>query len=509
MFAGPFSAREEKVFSKFGTLKSAASTTLLGLPLLVLGLSVCDTSPELNRWVLGIYAIIAYILLMRRLRVDWLTLGVQVAGLLCYAMYTSYTSTLERNPDALAQLRYFSYVKKNLALPPPSECLVCNHPPLYYALLASWSALNGVLEVLPGERVLQILSLLLSAAYVALVPLTLRRFTTSARLVALGTALVAFWPSTVMQSCRIHNDSLAKLLMLAGLYWLIRWYQDDRPSDLAISALFAGLSILTKSSGYVLVTTWCCLLLGRALLQYFRQTLRPRRLWPVLVLAVGLVAVQLTSRTPADATTCEHLFGQACKHRGPKLPLDWSSYVYLDLNGFIATPYLVVGKENLEYRYFPNCLIKSSLFGMHTARADSEIARGYNPKIAGVLNYVLLALLLYVLPLFAARPNAAAQRHAPAIVFVVTAITLLVTFRLVTPIAYHSDFRHVQPLLVVLVIFLLDAIQWHSGRRKCVAALGGGLAMTMIVGSVLHWIPKDDEPGNHPTQEHSRNQPRR
>lgn len=486
------------------TLRGAIWTSSLGLPLVVTALLVFGVSPDANRWLLGSYALVTYVLLMRLLRVGWITIAIQVAALLCYTVYTSYTSTLERNPDALAQLRYFSYVKKTLALPPPSECLVCNHPPLYYALLAVWSTLNGSLGVLPGERVLQTLSLLLAAAYLALVPLTLRRFASSATLVALGTALVAFWPSTVMQSCRIHNDSLAKLWILAGLYWLIRWYQDDRPLDLAMAALFAGLSILTKSSGYVLVATWCCLVMGRTLAACIHGELQPRRLWPVLVLALGIGATQLTSRTPHDATPCEHLFGQACKQRGPRLPHDVSSYTYFDLRGFVATPYLVVGKQNVEYRYFLNCLIKSSLFGMHTARADAEIAQGYNPRIASLLNYVLLLLLLYVLPLFAARPRASVVRHAPAIVFVLMTVTLLIAFRIVTPIAYHSDFRHVQPLLVVFVVFLLDAIRWHWDKRKVVAVVGGGLAATVVIGSALHWIPKEDMPSGSPTQERSR-----
>lgn len=504
MSAQPIGAPKNSLFPKDETLRSAVWIGSLGLPLVVATLVVFGVPPELNRWLLGIYALVMYVLLMRLLRVEWRTIAIQVAALLCYAVYTSYTSTLERNPDALAQLRYFSYVKKNLALPAPSECLVCNHPPLYYALLAVWSTLNGSLGVLPGERVLQTLSLLLAAAYLALVPLTLRRFTGSTTLVALGTALVAFWPSTVMQSCRIHNDSLVKLLILAGLYWLIRWYQDDRPLALAMAALFAGLSVLTKSSGYVLVATWCCLVMGRTLVACIRGNLQPQRLWPVLVLALGIGVTQLTSRTPRDATPCEHLFGQACKHRGPTLPHDVSSYTYFDLRGFVATPYLVVGKQNAEYRYFLNCLLKSSLFGMHTARADAEMARGYNPTIARLLNCVLLILVLYALPLFAARPRASMLRHAPGLVFVLMALTLLIVFRIMTPIAYHSDFRHVQPVLVVFVVFLNDAIQWHWDRRKVVAAVGGGLVATVVIGSALHWIPKVDMHRGSPTLERSR-----
>lgn len=465
-------------------------SALLGLPLLVLALRVLGSSPELNQWALGLLSLCTYALLMRRLRVGWCVIVLQLAALVCYVVYTSYTSVLERTPDALAQLRYFEYVRKHLARPPPTECLVCNHPPLYYALLVAWSTLNGVIEVLPGARVFQTLSLALAAMYLAFATLTLRQFTPNRALVCLGTALVGFWPSSVMQSCRVHNDSLAKVLVLAGLYWLIRWYQEDSAKNLALSASFATLSIYTKSSGYPLVLALGMLVIFRAMTASYRRRISElQRLWPVLIVVFGVAAVQVASPAPVGATRCERLFGQACKPRGPATPNDFVNYVRFDLKEFVASPYLVVGKNEFEYRYFLNCFLKSGLFGMHTARADAEMAQGHNPQIARVLNCVLLMMVGYVLVLFVARPRISARRHAPDLAFLAISLALLVIFRAVAPISYHSDFRHVQPLLVVFVVLWIDAIEWHLPKRKALAAIGILLSGVMIGGSVLHWMP--------------------
>lgn len=459
-----------------------------GLSLIALWLLAVHVPTGSEPVLFGAWFLLFYAWLMLRLGVDRWTIGVQIAALLCYALYFSYTRFNERNPDALDQLRYIQYLAKHGALPPPSDCLVCHHPPLYYALAsAAWRS-EVLQRALPGARGLQAVSLLLAAAYLAHVPLILQRYTQDRRLVALGTAVFGLWPSTVLQCCRVHNDSLANLWIVAGLYWLIRGHQERRAVPLLISALFASAAVFTKSSGYVLVTT-----LGACIIWHwvttFRQSGSWRMLLPIVVLLVGCLSIRGLDRYPHNAPLCEHIFGKACSIRWTELTNDWTTYTRFALRDFLDSPYLVVSRKQLEYRYFWNCLLKSSLFGLQVGRVDAEMARSIRPTIATVLNYLLLTILTYTAVTTALMGRRFWSRVVPLLLYFVLAVLSMVVFRYVIPSPHHCDFRHIHPVLVLGVVFLVCSIESYSGRSRSQAMLGVGLSVAMTALSVVFFVP--------------------
>jgi hypothetical protein len=70
VFARPVAAPIAKLFPRAVPLQGAAWLSTLGLLFIVLALSVFQVSPELNRWLLGAYSLLTYVLLMRRLRMN-------------------------------------------------------------------------------------------------------------------------------------------------------------------------------------------------------------------------------------------------------------------------------------------------------------------------------------------------------------------------------------------------------------------------------------------------------
>ena len=73
------------------------------------------------------------------------------------------------------------------------------------------------------ELGLQWLSLLLSFGFVAYALLLLQSFVADSSTFLLAAALVVFWPSSVLNSVRVHNDAPASVLSLAALYFISKW----------------------------------------------------------------------------------------------------------------------------------------------------------------------------------------------------------------------------------------------------------------------------------------------
>ncbi|MET0792087.1 MAG: hypothetical protein ABW061_11250 [Polyangiaceae bacterium] len=99
------------------------------------------------------------------------------------------------------------------------SCAACSHPPLYYAFAAIWSKTVLLGSWMPLELGLQWLSLLLFFAFIVVSLLIIRSCTERATTLRLAAALIVFWPSSVINSVRVHNDALASPLMLAAMYF--------------------------------------------------------------------------------------------------------------------------------------------------------------------------------------------------------------------------------------------------------------------------------------------------
>ena len=113
---------------------------------------------------------------LRRLRFDWPTIAIVLAGVAVYADYLSYTSVAARNYDGLSHLQYIRDIAEHVRLPAMSACMACGHPPLYYVLGAAWSRTVLAGGWMPFELGLQWLSLLLIVGFVVVALLVIRSF---------------------------------------------------------------------------------------------------------------------------------------------------------------------------------------------------------------------------------------------------------------------------------------------------------------------------------------------
>ena len=206
-------------------------------------------------WIVLLGTVLLELYALRRLRFDRVVVALVLLGTVLQVDYLGYTSISERNYDGPSHIEYIQSIAQHHRLPDVFACGACGHPPLYYALAAAWSKVVVIGGWIPYELGLQWLSLLLFFGFVVFALSIFRSCTSQPATLRLATALVVFWPSSIINAVRVHNDALASLLMLGAMYFIARWDRDGIRRDFHLALLFCALALLTKSSGYALATT--------------------------------------------------------------------------------------------------------------------------------------------------------------------------------------------------------------------------------------------------------------
>ena len=444
-------------------------------------------------------------LVLRRLRFDLVTVTIILGGMFLYLSYLGYTTYAERNYDGPAQLEYINYITEHKSLPAASYCFICHHPPVYYVLAAIAYAFFDKTRLVAPLLGLQIFSLLIFVFFVVYGVLLVRRFTSDLRRIRLATALIVFWPYSVHNSIRVHNDTLVSSLMVVALYFVVCWYQDERPRDLYLGAVVTALGLMTKSSAFILVA----LLLLVLAVRFFpsRDKLRFVRRAGVVLAIVGAALFLNTlgkGKAPSkqvdpdgvvdrSGLLCQKLLGSACDI-GPHqwVGNDTANYVYFDVGSFLKEPYMIADRDDTGRQYFWNHLIKSSLFGTHNSVADRETAYELNRKVAGVINFLTFGMLAYMLVGLTFVRKADARRYLVLTLFLGLCVLFMMGFRILIPAPHHTDFRHVFPMLVPVSLLYVNAIGTFRSRGLWLERLGYWLAIPFMVLTVFYFLPKYD-----------------
>lgn len=467
-------------FSAAGLLILAGLLRLIGVGLgpLWLGAAV------------GLVALGALGVLVRRLGFDWLTTAIVLSAAALYGLYLGYTSFGERNYDGGAQLEYLRYIIEHRALPPAAHCHVCHHPPLYYLLAAAVFEVARLAGLPNPPQAVQVLSLLAYLGLVVSGVALLKRFVAERSAVWVGAGLMAFWPYGVQHSARLHNDTLVAALIVAGLYALVRWQQDGRRAALTAAGVLTALALLTKTSGVILLIT-LLVVLGIGLWRSTERWALARQALPALVsVAVAVVYLGVVQGSAGDAG-CDRLLGTACHIRSVHfVGNEPYNYLYFDLRSFLSEPYVLAEYDGSGRQLFWNHLLKSSLFGTANWVPDTELSYGVNRAIAGVLNVLLLGMTAFGLWGLVAIRRRHLERHVVLLVSVALSVALLMAFRIIVPAPHHTDFRHVFAALVPLATGYALTLSWLGRHRRALATVGYVLPVAFCLLSAVYYLPK-------------------
>lgn len=412
---------------------------------------------------------------LRRLRFDAAVVAIVLAGTFLDVEYLTYTSVGERNYDGAAQLEYIQSLASSWRLPDVFSCAACGHPPLYYALAALWSKGVHLFGFLPLELGLQWLSLLLFFSFIVTSLLIFRSCTQHVATLRLATALVVFWPSSVINSVRVHNDALASPLMLAAMYFTAAWDKSDRDRDFAAALVSSALALSTKASGYAVATT---LLLFCALrMRSLEHRSRSVKQFLTAVLVIGTTGLLMTVlRTSRYARTpCQLLLGWACNGRYvPPIPDSPGRFLSFHASDFVN--HLATRPEDPIL----NRLAKSSLFGVMPLGEPLSDAR--HELLARWISGGLLAMVAVCLVGLPLLGTASLRKQRVYVAAVAILGLFLLAFRIRAPNEFHEDFRHI---FAALVPFCLGyAVVVFRVRRYSRIAHFAGIAIALLMSAL-------------------------
>jgi hypothetical protein len=190
-----------------------------------------------------------------------------------------------------------AYVYTHQALPPPSACWICAHPPLFWIVGSPFYALGMWLShgrAIRAEQALCALPLLCDAVTLLYAYRLLRLYRQRGAFLLLGMALCAFFPCLAISSHGPESDVLLTALVVAGLFHLCRVQLQPARAGLADAAwlgLFCGLAAVTKYSGFLLLVSSVMLFMPRVL-RGPRRALALKQAVVTLALALSLCGAQ-------------------------------------------------------------------------------------------------------------------------------------------------------------------------------------------------------------------------
>jgi hypothetical protein len=436
-------------------------------------------------WIVLASTVLVELWVLRRLRFDRLTVATVLAGTVVCVSYLGYTSIAERNYDGASHVEHVQSIARQLRLPDTLSCGACGHPPLYYAVAAAWTRTVLAGGWMPLELGLQWLSLLMFFGFVVFALLVIR--SSIGRPVArwLASALVVLWPSSIINSVRVHNDALASPLMLASIYFIAQWDRRGLARDFHAALATAGLALLTKSTGYAVAATLVLFALLRLRSTgWQRDAVKQCAVAILVLLASGAAAVGVReSRQPT--TLCQKVLGNACDGRYvPPVADEPSRFLSFDAAKFVRR--LDTVPDDPKRDYFLNRLAKSSLFGVMPLGGElsspRHVALG---TVISVLLLLMIAVCALALPFLRDVPW---RRHRVYAAAAVILLLFLVAFRIRLPNQFHEDFRHVYPALVPFCLGYAAIVERLDRFHAVLRTTGIAIGLSMVACSAAFFV---------------------
>jgi hypothetical protein len=429
--------------------------------------------------------------ILRAARVDGATVGVVLAGLGLEAVYFGWTSALQRNLDAPSQLFYINYLIEHHALPPNGACTTCHHPPLFYLAFAAARRLLELMRVTDVVSGLQACAHAVFAVFLLFSTLAIDRLAPRPSQKVLATALVAFWPYTVINSVRIHNDVGLYAVAAVAFYFLVVWAQDGgrRPLALACAVVLVGLFVKTNAAVLVLLAV---AVVGYRALHAGDRRAVVREAAPFVALLVLLTAGHGLVRGEHRAGLATRLLGAPVAEEAPaRTPRSLRYYLTFDPRTAVAPPFAITcAGRSLEPSYW-NHLVKSSLFGTRNAwvQQTGPVDAAENTTVALAANCALLALLAALLGGLVLTLRDSCAARTLALLAAATWTLGGLAFHLMAPAGHHADFRLIYPIVVPLSVLYAHGAEGVRRRRRWLRRALTIVAGVFIALSVAYFVP--------------------
>ncbi|MEQ8188902.1 MAG: phospholipid carrier-dependent glycosyltransferase, partial [Candidatus Eremiobacterota bacterium] len=311
-------------------------------------------------------AAILFYYILRELKLDKITCVIMACSLIVSIIYLTNTDYTERSYDVEGHLEYIQYVEKNYSLPKPDSGWENFQAPLYYITGAIVYKLAGMAG-LPETQALQVLTLIYFQIFLIFGIFIFKKIKffseESQDLYYLAVSLMVFWPSGIIHSVRITNDIMYYMFYTAGLYFLIKWYDEEKYRFLYGSAICTFLGILTKFN---------CVFMGSIIgisiiYKLMKEKDKKKYVKHIIIIAIIILSgiLVIFIRNVNYIKYNNEWISVNVGELPPGLSIEnkASNFLYFDIKNFINEPFTSCWEDKQGRQIFWNYLFKTGLFG--------------------------------------------------------------------------------------------------------------------------------------------------
>lgn len=375
--------------------------------------------------------------------------------------YLSYTDYSLRAHDVDGHIDYINHISVNHSLPNADQCWQCYQPPIYYIMGSLVSRFSQFIN-LNSHFGLQIFSLLLSFLFLVFSVKTAKIIIMNYKLLMVAVSLIAFWPSGIIHSIRIGNDSLYYAFYAIGFYFVIKWYKRENKKDFYLASVFSVLSLLVKSSGLILVSIFIISLLYKFIKADERKTILKKILIFLLILTAGLALAFYKPLENLRSKSSGDLFVGNIKslNGGLSVKNELKNYLWFDPHSYFSNPFAYPWEDKGGRQYYWNFLLKTSQFGEFEFNNFK-----YAPALAKYINIIsLFAILFFIISLILLflKENLKKIENCNFVLFISIIVPLAasIAMRARLPFSPTGDFRYIFPALVPLAILYAMGLKY-------------------------------------------------
>lgn len=384
-----------------------------------------------------------------------------LAAIALRIFYLSYTDYSLRTHDVDGHIDYINYISVNHSLPDADQCWQCYQPPAYYIMGALVSRVSQFIN-LNQNFGLQIFSLFLSFLFLVFSAKTAKEILPNKKLLAVTVSLMSFWPSGIIHSIRIGNDSLYYAFYAIGFYFVIKWYQEEKNKDFYMASVLSVLSLLAKSSGLILVSIFIISLIYKFIKSDERKKFLKKILIFLLILTAGLALAFYKPLENLRSKRSGDLFVGNIKslNGGLSVKNELKNYLWFDRHSYFSDPFAYPWEDKGGRQYYWNFLLKTSQFGEFEFNNFK-----YAPTLAKYINIIsLFAILFFIISLILLflKENLKKIRSCNFILFISIIVPLAasIAMRARLPFSPTGDFRYIFPALVPLAILYAMGLKY-------------------------------------------------
>jgi 4-amino-4-deoxy-L-arabinose transferase-like glycosyltransferase len=397
-------------------------------------------------------------------------------------LYLSVTDYNVRDHDIYAHLEYIKYFVENKSFPPIEKATggAFFHPPLYYlsaALVYSGTSYltNNNTDII--HFVLQICSLLASIGFVYFgikeTRLIFAYFSKKDSLLLqrilpwLSCLLIALWPSGVIHSIRISNDSLLYLSFTAAMYGWTCFYLQRKNKHLFMAAFFTAVAILSKLNGAILIPMVVVFFLLKAIsgrISFSKRNLIKGFLASLIIIgALGAAlypGLALKHAGKRERVYITYMYGGLVV--GNKL----ENFLWLDLETFVNEPFISPWDDKYGRQYFPNYLGKTALFGEFAYQGVAMHNIAVAISITALIMFVFFIIFLFKIPI---KDTGILLPILCISFFLLCGITYM---RATFPV--NVDFRYILPIIIpfsILYNYGINLLLNEGKQRFAISAM--------------------------------------